>query len=102
MIICQVSSLAVSPSGQFLASGQLGTRSYKGAAAPIFIWSVETGHRLVALRGNKIVQNVVDCIYMSCTILGLTQKVNLLQFSTDEKFLCGCGEVRQNSNSFRY
>jgi hypothetical protein len=48
--------LAVSPSGQFLASGQLGTRSYKGAAAPIFIWNVETGHRLVALRGKVITQ----------------------------------------------
>jgi hypothetical protein len=83
--------LAVSPSGQFLASGQLGTRSYKGAAAPIFIWNVETGHRLVALRGKVIIQ--LTLFKFLSFPLGLTQKVNLLEFSTDEKFLCGCGEV---------
>mmetsp|Transcript_9578 Transcript_9578/g.14420 ORF Transcript_9578/g.14420 Transcript_9578/m.14420 type:complete len:697 (-) Transcript_9578:178-2268(-) len=69
----QVSALAVSPSGELLASGQLGTRSFKGNAAPIFVWSTATGKRLVALRG-------------------LTQRVNIITFSTDEKFLCGCGE----------
>lgn len=28
-----------------------------------------------------------------CVCVGITQKVNLLCFSSDEKFLCGCGEV---------
>lgn len=69
-----VTVLAVSPSGELIASGQIGTTRYKGSAAPVFVWSTVTGRRLAALRG-------------------ITQRVNLLQFSTDEKFICGCGDV---------
>ena len=69
----QVSALAVSPSGSWIASGQLGTKHFKGTAAPVFVWQTSSGRRLLVLRG-------------------LTVKVNILAFSTDEKFLCGCGE----------
>ena len=70
----KISALAISPSGRLIASGQLGTISYKGNAAPIFVWDVETQRRVTALRG-------------------LTIRVNALDFSTDERFLCGMGEV---------
>jgi hypothetical protein len=46
-----VSVLAVSPSGELLASGQIGTTRFKGNAAPVFVWSTVTGRRLTALRG---------------------------------------------------
>ena len=69
----QVCSLAISPSGKIIASGQIGTKHFKGNAAPVFLWSSSSGRRLMVLRG-------------------LTTKVNLLAFSTDERLLCGCGE----------
>eukprot|EP00981_Chlorochromonas_danica_P005741 scaffold1187_cov181-Ochromonas_danica.AAC.5 len=68
-----ISCLAVSPSGQLIASSQEGTMHYKGMAAPIFIWEVQTGRRLMVLRG-------------------LVQRTNLIAFSPDEVFLCGCDE----------
>jgi cilia- and flagella-associated protein 52 len=82
-----VTVLAVSPSGELLASGQVGTTRYKGNAAPVFVWSTVTGRRMTALRGD------IDPSLSRLTIPGITQRVNLLQFSTDEKFLCGCGDV---------
>jgi cilia- and flagella-associated protein 52 len=47
-----VTVLAVSPSGELLASGQVGTTRYKGNAAPVFVWSTVTGRRMAALRGD--------------------------------------------------
>jgi WD40 repeat protein len=47
-----VTVLAVSPSGELLASGQVGTTRYKGNAAPVFVWSTVTGRRMTALRGD--------------------------------------------------
>ena len=69
----QVTTLAVSPSGQYVASGQIGTKNFKGFAAPVFVWDTLTKKRLVILRG-------------------LSQRVNILAFSTDERLVCGCGE----------
>ena len=63
-------------SGNFIASGQLGSKSFKGYAAPIFIWK----HR----GNNQYIRTQV--------LRGLSLKVNLLSISADEKFLCGCGE----------
>jgi WD40 repeat protein len=57
-----------------MATGQLGTKNFKGNAAPVFLWDIPTGKRLLILRG-------------------LTVRVNLLQFSTDDSYICGCGEV---------
>lgn len=68
-----VCTLAVSPSGNFIASGQVGTKSFKGYAAPIFIWITDSCRRLRVLKG-------------------LTQRVNLISFSTDERFVCAGGE----------
>lgn len=48
-----VTVLAVSPSGELLASGQVGTTRYKGSAAPVFVWSTVTGRRMTALRGDR-------------------------------------------------
>ncbi len=73
-----VCSIAVSPTGRLIASGQLGTKNYKGNASPIFLWNAHTCQRLGVLRG-------------------LAGGVTLIAFSTDEKYLCGCGEV---SNHF--
>lgn len=69
----QISALGVSPRGTYIASGQVGTVSYKGNAAPIFVWDVASQRRITALRG-------------------LTQRVNHIEFSTDERFLCAMGE----------
>ena len=68
----QVSALAVAPSGKYVASGQVGTKHFKGAAAPVFLWNVQTGLRLLVLRG-------------------LTVRVNILAFSTG-KYIC---EIKQ-------
>jgi cilia- and flagella-associated protein 52 len=71
-----VSCLAVSPSGTMVASGQLGTKAFKGVAAPVFLWSVEQGRRLTVFKGISV-------------------NVNIVAFSTDERFVCGCGEVSE-------
>ncbi len=57
-----------------IASGQVGTTAYKGNASPIFIWSTQTRRTVTTLRG-------------------LSHRVNAVEFSTDEKFICGVGEV---------
>ena len=59
----EVSALAVAPSGKYVASGQVGTKHFKGVAAPVFLWDVQTTRRLLVLRG-------------------LTVRVNILAFST--------------------
>jgi WD40 repeat protein len=74
-----ISALAVSASGSYLASGQMGTEKYRGRAAPIFIWDPVTGKRLSVLKG-------------------LTTRVNAIAFSMDERFVCGCGEVSAAHN----
>ena len=68
-----ISAVAVSPSGNFIATGQEGTRKYKGMAAPIFVWDALTGEKLVTLKG-------------------LSTKVTAVAFSSDERFICGSGE----------
>jgi WD40 repeat protein len=70
----QITALAVSPNGDLIASGQVGTRHFRGDAAPVFVWSTATGQRL-------------------CVLKGLSIKVNVIQFSTDGRFVCGTGEV---------
>ena len=74
-----ISALAVSASGSYLASGQMGTEKYRGRAAPIFIWDPFTKKRLSVLKG-------------------LTTRVNAIAFSMDERFVCGCGEVSAAHN----
>lgn len=91
--------MAVSPSGELLASGQIGTNRFKGNAAPVFLWSTETGRRLAALRGLDFSPLSLPLLLLLLPhsqkklSIGITQKVNLLHFSSDEKFICGCGEV---------
>lgn len=68
-------ALAISSSGDLIASGQVGTKNFKGCAAPIFLWNAHSYRRLAVLRG-------------------LTAKVAMLAFSADEQFLCGSDEVR--------
>lgn len=65
-----VCALAVSPSGELLASGQLGTTHFKGNAAPIFLWQTQSRLRLSVLRG-------------------LVGRVTNIAFSDDERFVCG-------------
>ena len=64
----QVSALAVAPSGKFVASGQVGTKNFKGVAAPVFLWDAQTSKRILVLRG-------------------ITVRVNILAFSTG-KYIC--------------
>lgn len=71
----------MSPSGRFVASGQVGTVNYKGNAAPVILWRTDSGDRLGVLRG-------------------LSDRANILAFSPDERFLCGCGEVINASYPF--
>eukprot|EP01036_Dinobryon_divergens_P045895 gene45895-61341_t len=47
----QVSALATSSSGRMIASGQAGTKSFKGNAAPIFVWDTDSYRRMITLRG---------------------------------------------------
>lgn len=68
-----ISALAVSKSGTLIASSQVGTKYYKGWAAPVFIWQTSTGKRVIILKG-------------------LSVRTNLLSISDDERFLCGCDE----------
>ena len=69
----QVCAIAVSVSGKYIATGQIGTKNFKGNSAPVFLWQASNGRRLLVLRG-------------------LTVRVNIVAFSTDERLLCGCGE----------
>lgn len=66
--------MAISDSGNLIASGQIGTKHFKGCAAPIFLWHAGSYRRLAVLRG-------------------LANKVTMLAFSADESFLCACDEV---------
>eukprot|EP01036_Dinobryon_divergens_P030213 gene30213-39419_t len=68
-----VSVIAVSPFGTLVASSQVGTKHFKGYSSPVFIWRSDSLARVAVLRG-------------------LTVQANLLAFSPDEKFLCGCDE----------
>lgn len=78
-----VSAIAVSPSGNFIATGQEGTVKYKGMAAPVFVWDASTGDKLVTLKGLSI-------------------RVTGLAFSMDERFVCGTGEVSCLCGTSRY
>ena len=68
-------ALAFSDSGNLIASGQIGTKNFKGCAAPIFLWHASSFRRLSVLRG-------------------LSRQVTMLAFSADEMFLCACDEVK--------
>ncbi|KAJ1434740.1 WD40-repeat-containing domain protein [Ochromonadaceae sp. CCMP2298] len=68
-----VCALAISNDGSMIASGQMGTKSFKGSAAPIFLWETRTYRRLAVLRG-------------------LAGSVKNVAFSADEMFVCGCDE----------
>ena len=69
----EISTIAVSNSGKLLATGQKGTIFQKTPDAPVIIWSYETKKPLAVLKG------VTDC-------------VNRLQFSPDDKFLACIGQ----------
>ena len=68
-------ALAISDTGNYIASGQVGTSNYKGNAAPIFLWDSRSCQRLAVLRG-------------------LSGRVTILAFSPDDMFLCACDEVK--------
>ncbi len=68
-----VTAVAFSLSGNYIASGQIGTTNFKGNAAPIFIWRYSDGRRQSLLKG-------------------ITERVNIIAFSTDERFICACGD----------
>ena len=68
----EITGLAVAPSGQYLASGQLGTTHQKGYGAPVIVWDLPSRRPLLTLQGH-------------------TQGVDLLRFSPDERFLVACG-----------
>ena len=72
----------MSPSGTLIASGQVGTKNFKGNAAPIFLWHASSCRRLLVLRG-------------------LSGSATFSAFSTDERFMCGADEVR-TLRSFLY
>ena len=78
-----ISALVVSPSGNFIASGQEGTLKYKGLAAPVFVWDAATGSKLITLKGLSI-------------------KVTQISFSQDERFICATGEVSEKYISLYY
>jgi cilia- and flagella-associated protein 52 len=69
----ELSCIAVSNSGNFIASGQKGTVFQRTAEAPVILWSYQTKKPLIVLRG------VQDC-------------VNKLAFSPDDRFLACVGQ----------
>mmetsp|Transcript_37635 Transcript_37635/g.49584 ORF Transcript_37635/g.49584 Transcript_37635/m.49584 type:complete len:699 (-) Transcript_37635:494-2590(-) len=69
----EISCLAISPSGNLLASGQLGTTHYKGYHAPVIVWDFQNKERIFVLEG-------------------ITVRVISVAFSPDEAFLAGSGE----------
>lgn len=73
----------ISSSGNLVASGQVGTKNFKGYAAPVFIWHTTSYRRLQVLKG-------------------LTVRVNFVKFSPDERFLCAGGEVSKRDIIMKY
>lgn len=63
-----ISSIALSRDGKYIASGQLGSRRHAGNAAPVLVWSFES------LKNVYVFQ-------------GLKYEVNKLSFSPDGRFL---------------
>jgi WD40 repeat protein len=68
----EITAMAISASGSKLASGQLGTVHHKGYGAPVIVWDLNTKRPLFTLHGHK-------------------ERVDLLRFSPDERFLVGTG-----------
>ena len=68
-----ISALATSQDGSLLASGQSGSTRIPGHAAPVVVWNAQTYTAVFKLRG-------------------LTQRVIILEFSPDMRFLAATGE----------
>lgn len=69
----EISCVAVSPNGKFLATGQRGTTFQRTPEAPVIMWNYETRKPLAVLKG------MMDC-------------VNILEFSPDGRYLAGIGQ----------
>eukprot|EP00164_Ancoracysta_twista_P004891 GFYU01006652.1.p1 GENE.GFYU01006652.1~~GFYU01006652.1.p1 ORF type:complete len:670 (-),score=143.64 GFYU01006652.1:102-1976(-) len=68
----QISALVISPSGRFIASGQVGSTSSKENEAPIIVWDFASRREIYRLYGH-------------------TGVVNCLGFSPDDRFLSSSG-----------
>ena len=68
----EVSAIAVSTNGMYIASAQIGTIHRKGHHAPVILWSYHNKQELFYLEG-------------------LTHNVSVLQFSPDNKLLLAIG-----------
>ena len=55
----QVSAMAISPSGRNVATGQNGTKNFKGSAAPVFLWDTASSRRTLVLRGLTVCVNIL-------------------------------------------
>lgn len=64
----EITAMAISSSGKYLATGQLGTIFQKTPEAPVILWDLEAKTPLAVLKG-------------------ITSKVKELRFSPDSKFL---------------
>lgn len=69
----EISAIAVSKSGNIIATGQLGTKFQKLPDAPIILWNFHTKEPIAVLKGMQV-----------C--------VKKLAFSPDERFLAALGE----------
>jgi WD40 repeat protein len=69
---CEITVLAVSPCGSYLATGQSGSTKVKGFPSPVILWDYAS--RRAALR-----------------LGGISQGVSLLAFSPDSRLLMGAG-----------
>ncbi|GMI03858.1 hypothetical protein TrVE_jg2531 [Triparma verrucosa] len=69
----EISAMSISPSGNMIASGQVGTVHQPGYHAPVIVWDYATKKDLFVLTGH-------------------TKQVRLLEFSPDERFLAGTGD----------
>ena len=69
----EISAIAVSNSGNIIATGQKGTSFQKNPDAPIILWNMQTKRPMAVLRGVQ-------------------DQVLKLQFSPDDKFLACIGQ----------
>lgn len=82
-----VSALAISPCGTYLASGQVGSELHVGCAAPVLVWRLSAGGDS-RLHGERIY-----------TLTGLTTQVRCLAFSGDSMLLVATAGMREQGGA---
>ncbi len=95
-VVCavQVSALALSKSGRYLASGQI---TYMGFTADVIIWDLETRQLMHRMALHKVMHvermRALEHFTLPCSQV----KIQALDFSHDERYLASLGGPDDNS-----